>query len=71
MQGNGIAPNVVTYTTLIHGLCNVGNIEAALKLLREKVKNGFLFNDYSYNALTNGFCREGELSEAKKIFEEM
>ncbi|MFS7985817.1 putative tetratricopeptide-like helical domain superfamily [Helianthus anomalus] len=31
----GILPNVITYTSVIHGLCNLGRWDEASKLLEE------------------------------------
>jgi len=71
MQQNGISPNVVTYITLIHGFCMDVNTEVSLKLLRDKVKKCFIFNNYIFNVVIHKFCHDGQLSEARNFFEEM
>ncbi|KAJ0112700.1 hypothetical protein Patl1_01532 [Pistacia atlantica] len=83
---DGCRPNSVTFSTLIHGLCEVGRLEEAfslkeemsekgcqptMHLLHRVVDNGLFPDKVAYNILVDGFCREGQLDMALKIFNSM
>lgn len=40
MKGRGIMPNLVTYSSLIHGLCQGGEWEEAKRFFTEMVDQG-------------------------------
>lgn len=68
---SGEKPTVVTYSTYIHGLCKVGNVEAALMLIRNLHYNSQPLNSHSFNDVIYGFCKRGEVFEALQVLEEM
>ena len=54
MSSKGLTPNVVTYTTLIGGLCIVGMTQAAQELLLEMQIRGQVPNCDTYATLLHG-----------------
>ena len=68
---SGEKPTVVIYSTYIHGLCKVGNVEAALMLIRNLHYNNQPLNTHSFNDVIYGFCKRGEVFEALQVLEEM
>ena len=53
----GLAPNEVTYTTLIDGYCRGGKVAIALTLVEWMKENGCEPNIHAYNALMNAFLQ--------------
>ncbi|EEF29379.1 pentatricopeptide repeat-containing protein At5g42450, mitochondrial [Ricinus communis] len=60
-------PNVVSYTTLIHGYLKKGKIDDALQLFQEMPER----NVVSWNAMVGGFSQMGHNEEAVSLFIEM
>ncbi|KAI3471986.1 hypothetical protein Pfo_028674 [Paulownia fortunei] len=66
-----VAPNRVTYNSLIDGYCKAGDLEGAFNL-REKMKNDKVEpNIVTYNTLLGGLCKMGRMEEANTVLEEM
>ncbi|KVH89020.1 hypothetical protein Ccrd_009011, partial [Cynara cardunculus var. scolymus] len=64
-------PNVLTYNTLIAGMCEMGELCEAGRLWDDMVEKGCVPNAFTYNMLIKGFCRAGNAEEGMKILEEM
>lgn len=47
-------PDVVTYNTLINGICKEGNMEKALKLMDEMLERGLAPTKFTYTSLIQG-----------------
>ncbi|CAK7341817.1 unnamed protein product [Dovyalis caffra] len=60
-------PNVVSYTTLIHGYLKKGGVEKAFKLFKQMPER----NVVSWNAMIGGFSQMGQNEEAVNLFVEM
>ena len=65
------SPNVITYTTLIDGLCNDGRPDDALVLWNEMGKKGCAPNKVSFMALIHGLCKCGRPDTALVYLHEM
>ncbi|KAI3458806.1 hypothetical protein Pfo_015469 [Paulownia fortunei] len=64
--------NVVTYGTVIDGLCKAGNTAMAIELLRVMEKGVMIDckiypNLLTFNSLIDAFCKEGLVDEAKDV----
>ncbi|KAL4186116.1 hypothetical protein AMTRI_Chr09g12630 [Amborella trichopoda] len=59
--------DVVSWTTMITGYGNSGEIDAAKFLLDQMP----LRNTVTYNAMITGYSRSGHFDEARKVFDEM
>ncbi|KAF0902761.1 hypothetical protein E2562_019092 [Oryza meyeriana var. granulata] len=64
-----VRPGLVTYSTLIGGLCRGGKMKEAFELLEEMIEKGRIVPDQlTYNLLISGFCRLGQVEKAQSIF---
>ncbi|KAG5088191.1 hypothetical protein JHK86_000803 [Glycine max] len=66
----GLNPNVVTYTTLIHEYCMKQEVEEALVVLEEMTSRGLKPN-MTYNTLVKGLCEAHKLDKMKDVLERM
>jgi pentatricopeptide repeat protein len=64
MHCRNIIPDVVTYTTLIDGLCNVGRLADALKVFEDILVKGYSLDVYTYTVMIKEFCNKGFFDEA-------
>uniref|UniRef100_A0A803L465 Uncharacterized protein n=1 Tax=Chenopodium quinoa TaxID=63459 RepID=A0A803L465_CHEQI len=73
MLESNIAPNVVTYNTLVDMFCKDGNVvEAeAEAILRHMTDKGVAPDIITYNALLDGYCLRGQMRDAKKLLHTM
>lgn len=54
MLGNGMGPDLLTYKTLLEGLCREGRGNEGFELLEEFRKRDVLMGDKNYKILLNG-----------------
>ncbi|RZC75064.1 hypothetical protein C5167_050540 [Papaver somniferum] len=66
-----IEPTIVTYTTLIDGLCSTGKHDEALVLWEEMEKKGCIPNRIAYMALISGLCKCNKADIGLDYFHEM
>ncbi|CAN6825736.1 unnamed protein product [Brassica oleracea] len=82
MEEAGVAPNVVTYNTVIDGLGMIGSIlvkglikakgvSDACCVLKEMTEKGFPPNVIVYNNLIDGLIEAGSLSKAVEVKDDM
>ncbi|MFS7892670.1 putative tetratricopeptide-like helical domain superfamily [Helianthus anomalus] len=64
-------PDVVVYTSLVHGWCRAGNIKEAERVFREMKENEIKPNVYTYTIVIDGLCRMGQITRAHDVFAEM
>lgn len=64
-------PDVVSYTTMVHGLGVAGQLDNARKLFDEMVGEGCLPSVATYNALIQVICKKGCVKDAILLFDEM
>ncbi|KAL6004415.1 hypothetical protein ACLOJK_004968 [Asimina triloba] len=67
----GFIPSVLTYNTLLSGMCEHGELQEAGRLWDDMVEKGCIPNEFSYNALMEGFCKLGKAREGIQVLEEM
>ncbi|KAM7277214.1 hypothetical protein ACFE04_019080 [Oxalis oulophora] len=67
----GSIPSLLTYNTLIAGMCEKGELGEAGQLWDDMVEKGLAPNAFTYNMLITGFCKTGNPKEGIKILEEM
>ncbi|KAK1326287.1 Pentatricopeptide repeat-containing protein [Acorus calamus] len=69
MAREGIPPDIVTYNSLMHGLCKDGRMREAFRLLEEiKAAAG---NRITYTTMIDGCCRSGDIEGAFELRAEM
>ena len=67
MLNQGLTPDIVTYNTLINGLCKMGWTHAALNLL-EKLPNENVHPDIiTYNILISWHCKVRLIDDASML----
>lgn len=64
-------PTVVTYSILIHGLCNKRDLEKANDLFQEMEERGCAPNVVTYNTLMRGFFLNNELPKVVELLHKM
>ncbi|XP_020963608.1 pentatricopeptide repeat-containing protein At5g16420, mitochondrial-like [Arachis ipaensis] len=65
--GGGAVPSLLTYNTLIVGICEKGELCEAARLWDDMVEKGRVPNAFTYNMLIEGFCKVGNVKEGIRI----
>lgn len=61
MVAKGVKPNSGSYDAIIHGFCNVGDIESAMKVLKGMLEDGHVSpSSRIYFSLIRSMVKEGE-----------
>jgi len=71
MSEKGRRPGLVSYNTLIDGLCKHCKINKAQQIFHEMPKHGLNPDVVTYNTLISGFCKVGNLGKAKELLREI
>merc|ERR550514_2650312 len=72
MQKHGIQPNVITYSTMLKGHCQMGDIQTAFSIFDRMKKEGRTKPDeIMYNSLLDGCALNNLVDEGLKLLEEM
>ncbi|KAH7839882.1 hypothetical protein Vadar_009937 [Vaccinium darrowii] len=64
MPSNGCLPNLVSYRTLVAGLCSQGLYDGAKDYVEEMLSKGFSLHFSVFHTLIKGFCNVGKIEEA-------
>ncbi|KAK7283433.1 hypothetical protein RIF29_12949 [Crotalaria pallida] len=64
-------PDVIVYTSLVHGWFRAGNILKAEEVFRDMKVAGIKPNVYTYSIVIDSLCRCGQISRAHDVFSEM
>ncbi|KAF0911918.1 hypothetical protein E2562_012742 [Oryza meyeriana var. granulata] len=67
----GYDVDVVTYTTVIDGLCKMARIDEARRIWNEMVDKGMEPNEYTYCSLVDYYGKSGDFEMARKVYDEM
>nr|CAD1833612.1 unnamed protein product [Ananas comosus var. bracteatus] len=67
----GCPPDVVTYSTLITGLCWAGRVEEALGVLDLMLEDQCRPNVCTYTPIVHAYCSIGRIEEAKQLVNAM
>ncbi|RYH29783.1 hypothetical protein EON65_07350 [archaeon] len=68
MEEAKIRPNIVTYTTFLKGLCEVGLISQATELYEKQMIPTYQHNIRSFSTFLRGCLRTGSAENAMKIY---
>jgi len=71
MLSEGVAPSVVSYTTVLHAHARNGDVEAAERGLERMLEAGVEANVVSYSALLGACVKAGDIGRAERWFERM
>ncbi|RZC05365.1 pentatricopeptide repeat-containing protein At1g20300, mitochondrial [Glycine soja] len=64
-------PDVVVYTSLVHGWCRAGDISKAEEVFSDMKMAGIKPNVYTYSIVIDSLCRCGQITRAHDVFSEM
>jgi pentatricopeptide repeat protein len=64
-------PDVVSYTTVVHGLGVAGQLDKARKVFEEMSKEGCAPSTATYNALIQVICKKANVEDAVLVFDDM
>ncbi|XP_059641577.1 pentatricopeptide repeat-containing protein At1g20300, mitochondrial [Cornus florida] len=64
-------PDVIVYTSLVHGWCRAGNISEAERVFGEMKLAGIEPNVYTYSIIIDALCRCRQITRAHDVFAEM
>ncbi|KAI9110523.1 hypothetical protein K1719_018389 [Acacia pycnantha] len=64
LSKKGLKADVVTYCTLILGLCRVKDFEAGVKLMDEMIGSGFVPADAAVSGILEGLRKQGKIDTA-------
>lgn len=64
-------PDVIVYTSLVHGWCRAGDISKAEEVFSDMKAAGVKPNVYTYSIVIDSLCRCGQITRAHDVFSEM
>ncbi|KAI8560978.1 hypothetical protein RHMOL_Rhmol04G0298800 [Rhododendron molle] len=71
LEEKGVHPDVVTYNSLIHGLCSSGRWKEANGMLGEMLDIGISPDIVTFNVLVDALTKEGKAKEAEEVIESL
>merc|ERR1719426_214752 len=72
MKTHSIKPNVITYSTMLKGHCQNGDIQTGFAILDQMKKDANLKPDeIMYNSLLDGCAQNSLVDEGLKLLDEM
>jgi len=70
-EGKRVAPDVVTFSTIIKGYCNIGDVDSALEVLDLMIDQNIKPDLYTFNGLLDGCAKSRRLKDALRLLELM
>lgn len=71
VPGSKLEPDLITYSTLLKGYCQIGDLDKALQVAESIKECGLRCDELVYNTLMDGCVRAGDLSAGVGLFAEM
>lgn len=68
MADSGVAPGVVSYTSLLNAYGQAGDLAAAHQLLREMQAGGVHPNHFTYTSLMGYYSQRGDVAKVQASF---
>uniref|UniRef100_A0A7S3EAP9 Pentacotripeptide-repeat region of PRORP domain-containing protein n=3 Tax=Rhodosorus marinus TaxID=101924 RepID=A0A7S3EAP9_9RHOD len=69
-ESAGLQPNLICYTTLIHGFAKAGDCKNAVRIFMEMESRGIEADSYALSVLMYAFAKVGDVQGALKYLEE-
>merc|ERR1719162_1759527 len=67
-----VEPDIVTYSTIVKGFCNSGQLDRALKVLKDMKTSGkHIPDEVMYNSLLSGCAKEHRPDDALQLLNDM
>ncbi|KAI3947792.1 hypothetical protein MKX01_034457 [Papaver californicum] len=70
-NGKKCVPDLITYSTIINGLCKVGRLDEAKKKFVEMKAKNVSPDSVIYETFIHGFCNQGKISSAFRVLRDM
>ncbi|CAD6220799.1 unnamed protein product [Miscanthus lutarioriparius] len=67
----GLMPDIVTYNTVIDGLCKIGRLDDAMSQFSQMIHDGLSADIITFRILIHGFSMYGKWEKAEELFYEM
>ncbi|KAI8367356.1 hypothetical protein EDC96DRAFT_506527 [Choanephora cucurbitarum] len=71
MENENIKPDVASYTIIINGFCDQGDMIRAKRYFRRMIANRIKPDAHVYTSLINGYMREANIDRAEAMFRMM
>uniref|UniRef100_K3ZQP1 Pentacotripeptide-repeat region of PRORP domain-containing protein n=2 Tax=Setaria italica TaxID=4555 RepID=K3ZQP1_SETIT len=72
IQGDVVVePNVITFSSVLHGLCKIGRMFQAIKVREMMAERGCMCDLVTYNCLIGGFLRVHKVKMVMKLLNEL
>jgi leucine-rich PPR motif-containing protein len=71
MMDRGIPPDIVTYNTVIDGLCKAQVVDRAKGVFQQMIDKGVKPNNVTYNCLIHGYLSIEQWKEVVRMLKEM
>ncbi|KAL2924952.1 hypothetical protein RDABS01_007319 [Bienertia sinuspersici] len=71
MELRGCLPDVVSYSIIINGYCQLGELERVLKLVNEMRMKGLKPMLLTFNSIILLMCKSGKVADAERVLREM
>merc|ERR1719262_2067717 len=72
MKTSSVEPDIITYSTIVKGYCQSGDVDRAFQVLKEmKHDNKFAPDEILYNSLLDGCAKQHRVDEALKLLDDM
>jgi pentatricopeptide repeat protein len=71
MKEKEIAPSVITYNSIIAGLCQMGKTDQARDKLNELLESDLVPGEITYSAIIHGHCWEDQVEKAFQFHNKM
>ncbi|XP_010028839.2 pentatricopeptide repeat-containing protein At2g17140 [Eucalyptus grandis] len=68
---NKCSPDLISYSTVISGLCKAGRVEEAKKMFAEMMSRKIRPDSVIYDSFVYALCKEGKLSSAFRVLKDM
>merc|ERR1719146_376084 len=72
MKSSAVEPDIITYSTIVKGYCQAGDVDRAFQVLEEMKRDSkFAPDEILYNSLLDGCAKQHRVDEALRLLEDM
>merc|ERR1719253_1588984 len=72
MKASKVEPDIITYSTIVKGYCQAGDVDRAFEVLEEMKRDSkFAPDEILYNSLLDGCAKQHRVDEALSLLEDM
>merc|ERR1719146_40336 len=72
MKSSAVEPDIITYSTIVKGYCQAGDVDRAFQVLEEMKREGkYAPDEILYNSLLDGCAKQHRVDEALRLLEDM